>query len=364
MLFLMSFSADSGVAGGDRRPVSGRRWLLALGLFLLAPYIGEFVLGNQPITAFPTLVLLAPMYGGGALLIREVARRTTGGWPVIIVLAAAYALLEEGPIDQMLFNPAYLGLDSFAEQAPIPGLGISASLTQASLTLHTVWSICVPIAIIEAFDSEVPRPWLGKVGLAVNSAVFVLGSTALALMQFAQFRFVASPIQFGVVGAVIVALIAVALLIGRRPAAPVRPGRPRAPRAALVGAAAFGLSSIYWLADLIVPWFAGPWVSIGCWVVLVTGCAILLARCSQRPGWGRAHRLAVAGGALLTYLWAAFVHSAYLAVPRPIGLLGNVVFGAGAVAILALAIRADRHHRVAGSDDDESEDDEVVGAGA
>jgi hypothetical protein len=98
-------------------------------LFLLAPYIGEFVLGNQPITAFPTLVLLAPMYGGGALLIREVARRTTGGWPVIIVLAAAYALLEEGPIDQMLFNPAYLGLDSFAEQAPIPGLGISASLT-------------------------------------------------------------------------------------------------------------------------------------------------------------------------------------------------------------------------------------------
>src|SRR3979411_3442090 len=134
MLFLMSFSAGSGVAGGDRRPVRARRWLLALGLFLLAPYIGEFVLGNQPITAFPTLVLLAPMYGGGALLIREVARRTTGGWPVIIMLAAAYALLEEGPIDQMLFNPAYLGLDSFAEQGPIHGLGHLADITQASFT--------------------------------------------------------------------------------------------------------------------------------------------------------------------------------------------------------------------------------------
>ncbi|MFG2674654.1 hypothetical protein [Streptomyces sp. NPDC048445] len=35
----------------------------ALGLFLLAPLIGEFLLGNQPITALPSVFLLAPLYG-------------------------------------------------------------------------------------------------------------------------------------------------------------------------------------------------------------------------------------------------------------------------------------------------------------
>jgi hypothetical protein len=68
-----------------------RRWPLFVGLILLAPYVGEFLLGNQPITALPWLLALAPMYGGGALLVREVGRRLRGGWPVLVLLAAGYA---------------------------------------------------------------------------------------------------------------------------------------------------------------------------------------------------------------------------------------------------------------------------------
>ena len=45
----------------------------ALILFLLAPLIGEYVLGNIPLSELGALVVLAPLYGGGALLIREVA---------------------------------------------------------------------------------------------------------------------------------------------------------------------------------------------------------------------------------------------------------------------------------------------------
>lgn len=83
----------------------------ALGIFLLAPLIGEFLLGNQPITALPSVFLLAPLYGGGALLVRETARRAGRGWPTMILLGAAYALIEEGPVDQMLWNPHYGGFD-------------------------------------------------------------------------------------------------------------------------------------------------------------------------------------------------------------------------------------------------------------
>lgn len=50
-----------------------RRIRPAITLFLLAPLVAEFLLGNRPIVLLPALLILAPMYGGGALLIREVA---------------------------------------------------------------------------------------------------------------------------------------------------------------------------------------------------------------------------------------------------------------------------------------------------
>ena len=72
-----------------------RRLLPALGLFFLAPLIAEFLLGNLPITMLGSLVVLAPLYGGGALLIREVARRTGRGWASIVVLALAYGIQSQ-----------------------------------------------------------------------------------------------------------------------------------------------------------------------------------------------------------------------------------------------------------------------------
>src|ERR1051326_3441571 len=70
----------------------------ALSLFFLAPLVGEFLLGNTPITSLPSVLLLAPMYGGGALLIREIARRTGRGWPTMVLLAAAYGLPGDGRV--------------------------------------------------------------------------------------------------------------------------------------------------------------------------------------------------------------------------------------------------------------------------
>ena len=56
---------------GDRpRP---HRLLLVGALVLLAPLIGEYLFGNIAITELPAILGLAPLYGGGAVLIREVA---------------------------------------------------------------------------------------------------------------------------------------------------------------------------------------------------------------------------------------------------------------------------------------------------
>lgn len=67
-----------------------------IGLFFLSPLIGEFLLGNISIDALLSGLFAAPLYGGGALLIREVTRHTKRGWTTMILLGLAYAVVEEG----------------------------------------------------------------------------------------------------------------------------------------------------------------------------------------------------------------------------------------------------------------------------
>lgn len=73
------------------------------------------------------------MYWGGALLIREVARRTGRRWATMLPLALAYGLLEAGLLDESLFNPSYMGQD-FQSAAHIPGLSVSAYVVGIAIT--------------------------------------------------------------------------------------------------------------------------------------------------------------------------------------------------------------------------------------
>src|SRR4051794_36508679 len=102
-----------------------RRVAPAIKLFFIAPLVAEFLLGNLPIKMLPALVVLAPMYGGGAVLIREAVRHARRGWPTIFALGIAYGIFEEAFTTQSLFNPNYLHLDlHLLDPAYIPALGI------------------------------------------------------------------------------------------------------------------------------------------------------------------------------------------------------------------------------------------------
>ncbi len=48
------------------------RIAMALGLMLLAPTVGEYLLGNIPISQYGDVLVLMPLYGAGALLVRGV----------------------------------------------------------------------------------------------------------------------------------------------------------------------------------------------------------------------------------------------------------------------------------------------------
>lgn len=91
------------------------------------------------------------MYGG-ALLIREVTRRTGRGWRTIVVLALAFGVLQEALLTQSLFNPDYCRAD-LPNVGFVPSLGIAIPWTIFVLSLHTYWSIGTPIAWTRPINS-------------------------------------------------------------------------------------------------------------------------------------------------------------------------------------------------------------------
>jgi len=311
-----------------------RRIAPALGLFLLAPFVGEFLLGNLTLPELGYVPLVAPMYGGGALLIREIARRTGRGWPTIGLLAAAYALIEEGPIDQLLWNDSYANQDLLHGDSYLPALGMSIALTQVILALHTVWSICVPIAIVETFvPDRRTTPWLRTRGLVVTAVVHLLGIGVVFWATYAEEHFLASPAQLGGVSLVIVGLVVLAFRVGREPRAPL-PGRAPAPW--LVGLAALAVTSLYW-GPVSLEW--NEWVSVVLWCVLVVVGILLISRWSRQDGWDARHIFALAAGSTLTYVWTAFPVQPESGGSPTLDLIGNIVFGLVALLILLLAAR-------------------------
>lgn len=321
-------------------PLSGfRRVLPALGLFFLAPLVGEFLLGNMPVTWLGALVVLAPLYGGGALLIREVSRRAGLGWPGLVVLGLTFGVIEEAFATQSLFNPNYLGL-RLLDDGFIPSLGIGLWWTVFVLSLHTVWSTMVPIALMETLTPGRRRqPWLGRVGLGVSAALFILGCVAIASFEWKK-GFVARPGQFAGAGVVVTGLIVVAFVAGRQSrAAPVARSAPAPWWGGLVALlSGFGFFALVWVHGRV-----GAGLYATGTVALWAATAWRLITWARRTGWSERHRLGVAAGFLLTYVWHGFVQHPSVGQPTAaVDLAGDVIFGLGALALLALAARRAR----------------------
>src|SRR3954468_768889 len=112
----------------EHQCMSIRRAAPAIALFFLSPLVAEFLLGDFTLAQLSFLILLAPAYGGAAVLIREVTRRSGRGWPTMVLLALTYGLIEEGVETQSLFNPDYLHAH-LLEHGFVPAVGMSIPWT-------------------------------------------------------------------------------------------------------------------------------------------------------------------------------------------------------------------------------------------
>lgn len=268
----------------------------------VAVVVPEIVFGATPLTEPGRILATLPIYAGGAILIRELARRRGAGWPQIAMLGVAYGIVEEGLALGSLFNPALFNAGEVGARA----FGVNWTWTQWTLGYHAVWSILIPILLTElVFPDRRSEPWLGKIGLVIAGAVYVLGAVFLGLI----FRLVVAPdfepppLHLSVAAILVAGLFVVAL------APRGVPGRSTltvhgetVPSPWLVGlasaSAAFG-----WFGLLVLP---GP-VKSTAWVMvpMIAAAALLVAVASRvwewsAPGnrWTDLHRLALAAGPL------------------------------------------------------------------
>src|SRR4051812_12686411 len=91
-------------------PPRGTRIVGVIALLLGAPVFAELLQSYLPNTqaaleVLLVVVFLAPLYGGAALLIREVALRTGRGWRGRLLLAASFGVLMPTFVDGSLFTP-------------------------------------------------------------------------------------------------------------------------------------------------------------------------------------------------------------------------------------------------------------------
>ena len=318
------------------KPRASRSLGAAISLFFLAPLVAEFLLGNLPITLLPALVMLAPMYGGGALLIRELARRAGRGWPSIVLLALAYGMLEEAFTTQSLFNSNYLKLNlHLLDHAYIAPLGIGGHWTIFVLTLHVAWSISAPIALIEAaVPDRAETPWLGPVGLFVTAFLFALGIVGTTAMSYRTDHFLSSAAQFATSGIAIVVLALVAFVLPKTPAVSAN----WTPNPWLVGALALAAGS----AVLLIPAEWG-WYAAAAILLLDLGLAAAVLFWSRQSTWNLLHTLALGGGAALAYAWHAFVEKPVIGSGGHSVRIGNAVFALAALVLITFAAKQSAH---------------------
>ena len=273
---------------GRALQVGGLLVLSAVGAELLAAYDDNT--GKVGALLF-AVVFFAALYGAPALLIREVARRASWGWPSIIMLAFALGILQPGVIDQALFSADYRDIEGWAESRRgtfIETLGFSASMAQNFVLGHVIYSFCAPIAIAEAWRLEAARrPWLGVYGTLLAAALYV-GAAALVMSDAESTDASAGQITASLLAAGL--FVGGAAWLGRRVG---RGGRERpAPGVGTTVAATLALAA----AASVWP---ETWTGFAIGTTVTMATAVLLVGVSRQVGWSVRHAAAVAFGYLL-----------------------------------------------------------------
>jgi hypothetical protein len=333
------------VSGDWRRSRSspGRGPLLSvLGLLLLSPVCAEYLAAYDSSTGnalelLAGLVVFVPLYGCAALVIREVARRRGLGWPGIVLLGIAFGLLQAGVVDQSLFSPDYRGLEGWSEDyrsTLIPGLGLSAFYLLNFVGGHAIFSVCAPIALVEAASrSRATKPWLHRGGLALTALAYVTASVLVLSSHLRTEVHHASRPQL--VGSLL--MVAVLVVLGLRPGRQETEPAPRRAPGVRVTALVTALLS---LGYAVAP---EDWGGAGIAALVLITAAIGIAWAARSSGWGVRQVTVLAAAPLIVRGVLAFTYNPMLGeVALGSKLAHNTVMLAIVLAATTIALRRTR----------------------
>jgi hypothetical protein len=322
-----------------------------LTLAFLAPFIAEVLSGATRISVIIALVPEMMVWGGGALLARELVRRWGGRWPSLLMLGLALSVAEEFIIQQTSLAPL-----------PFPGAlggygrmwGVNWIYFLFMLGYESVWVVLVPVQVTELlFPERRNDSWLRKWGIVRACWLFMVGSfmayfgwvkrARIMILHMAPYQPRWTTLFAGVW--TILLLAATAYLLRRT--GHEAPGRA-APWAWVVGIVVLAMGfPWYWLMKLqFSPSSASHppfWIPIAVCVAWAGVAYLLFRRWTSTSAWSDLHGWAAAFAATMVCMVAGFLGSGSWS---RVDLVGKIILNVAAVVGFFLILKRIRQSRL------------------
>ncbi|HVC47499.1 MAG TPA: hypothetical protein VND90_09665 [Terracidiphilus sp.] len=316
-------------------------------LLVLAPFIAEVLSGSTRLSFLVVFIPEMLVWGGGALLARELVRRWRAGGPSLLLLGLALSVAEEFIIQQTSIAPLpFMGANAAYGRM----LGVNWVYFLFMLGFESIWVVVVPVQVAELFfPAHRHKPWLRTRGFLVTCFFFLLGSFMAwyGWTQQARKRLGAAPysppLSHIVAGIATIALLILFAWMLRSVGHAGRNASGKTWSPWLAGLVVFVFSAPWWelITIIFVPHLEPPaWVALSggvAWAVLAF--ALVQFLCAPQ-GFGRMHRWACSFAAILSVVVTSDLSAAGWTRPD---LIAKFVFQAfGIAGCLWLALRLQR----------------------
>jgi hypothetical protein len=321
-------------------------------LAILSPVIAEVLSGSTHLSTFFALIPETLLWGLGAVLIREVARRRNLSGTALLLMGLALSLAEEILIQQTSLAPLpWISATHIYGRA----FGVNWIYLMFQLGFESVWVVLVPIQLVELlYPERRGEPWLRTRGLIVTSVLFLLGARIawygwikrVRPMVFHVPPYYPSPYAFLAGLAAIVVLVVAALNLR----AGLRAGDWGVPPP---------LAAFFIVLVLGLPWYillvfefsgiraltALPfWVPMIAAVVWAGMVFLVIRRWSASEAWTGLHRYASVFAAMLVPMNGGLLAaSAWLRIDK----IAQAVFDLSAIVLMIAFGRALKKHEAA-----------------
>jgi len=320
----------------------------ALTLMFMAPLIAEVLPGATRFSAIFVFPIEMLVWGGGAVMIRELVRRNGLGAYNMIAMALCLAIAEEWLIQQTSVAPVVIQLKGVVYAR---AWNVNYVYFLWAAVYEVVLVVCLPVMLTELlFPTRRNDPWLSRTGWVVTGLLFVLGAffAWFSWTQIARVKVFHLPPYTPSAAQVAFAVAAVALLLfaalgpwRHRLAGLARPIAPPAPPLLALGGA---LWAVLWFGLELLAFGIRPGFPPVLAIVLGLGVAglllVLLPGFALHRCWSECHRAWLAAGTMLATM-AIFFFAFIGAAPMDywFKLITNAI---AAMLFVALVVRFSR----------------------